>query len=175
MASATVDLHRPKVELFDLDARTNTDPKGLVRQVEQFRVERYGLYMARAVVGHPRIAYLESWFLPELGLRANDFWHHPGDERPWDTYVDIGDCEVDGGVWRFVDHYLDIGLNTGRSLEVLDCDELVAALGAGYIDAPTAQHAMEVTFRAVAGIAAHGYRLGPWLAGLGMPLTWQRR
>jgi hypothetical protein len=168
-------IHRPKIETFDLAAATNTDPKGFVRSVEEYRVEPFGLYMARPVVGHPRIAYLQSWLLPDLGLRANDFWHHPGRERDNDLYLDVADTIVEDGVWRTVDHYLDMALWTGRKLEVLDADELTAALLAGLVDAGTAQRALQTTFRAVDGLAAHGYRLDAWLRTFGMDLTWRRR
>lgn len=168
-------IHPPKAELFDLAAGTNTDPKGFVRAVDEYRVEPFGLYMARRVVGHPRIAYLQSWLVPGLGIRANDFWHHPGDQCPWDTYVDIVDVTTDGPQWRTVDHYLDIGVHTGRGLEVLDVDELTEALLAGLIDSDSAQRAMANTFAAVDGIAAQGHDLTAWLAALGMPITWRRR
>ncbi len=168
-------IHPPKVEVFDVDAGTNTDPKGFVRDVEEYRVEPFGLYMAREVAGHPRIAYLESWLLPGLGIRANDFWHHPGDDREWDTYVDIADSTTDGTQWRTLDHYLDIGLRTGEAIEVLDIDEFTAALLAGHLDDGTAQRALRATFDAVDGIAANGYDLTAWLATLGIPLSWRRR
>jgi predicted RNA-binding protein associated with RNAse of E/G family len=168
-------IHPPKVELFDLDARTNTDPKGFVRDVEQYRVEPFGLYMARPVVGHPRIAYLQSWLLPDLGIRANDFTHHPDDPREWDRYLDIVDVTVAGSVWTTVDHYLDVGLRSGRGLDVLDTDELAAAILAELIDADTAHRAMLTAFRTVDGLAAHGYHLDRWLAGRGITVTWQQR
>lgn len=165
-------IHPPKVELFDVRARTNTDPKGFVRAVDEYRVETFGLYMARAVVDHPRIAYLQSWLLPDLGLRVNDIRHHPHDPRPWDTYVDIATTTIDGDVWRTVDHYLDIGLHTGTGLDVLDTDELTTALLAGLIDPDTARTALDNTFTAVAGIAAHHHNLTTWLSTLDIPLTW---
>ena len=172
-------IHPPKVEVFDVSEATNTDPKGFVRRVQEYREEPFGLYMAREVVGHPRIAYLESWLLPGLGLRANDFWHHPGDERDNDLYLDIVDVSMDvsvaGGVWRTVDHYLDIALWTGRRLEVLDADELAAALVAGLVDPDTGQRAMTTAFSAVDGLAAHGYDLNAWLSGYGITLSWRRR
>jgi uncharacterized protein len=168
-------IHRPKIETFDVAAATNTDPKGFVRQVDEYRVEPFGLYMARPVVGHPRIRYLESWLLPGLGLRANDFWHRPGRERDNDLYLDVADTVVEDGVWRTVDHYLDIALWTGRKLAVLDADELTAALLAGLVDGNTAERAMQTTFLAVDGLAAHGYDLDAWLEGSGIALAWRRR
>ncbi|HEY0641394.1 MAG TPA: DUF402 domain-containing protein [Pseudonocardiaceae bacterium] len=168
-------IHPPKHELFDVAAGTNTDPKGQVRVVDEYREEPYGLYMARPVVGHPRIAYLESWLLPELGIRANDFWHHEGDPREWDTYVDIVTVTRDGDRWHTVDHYLDLGLRTGEGVEVLDIDELTAAMLAGLIDGPTAEAALATTFTAVDGIAAHGHDLTAWLTSTGITPAWRRR
>ncbi|MGH3838428.1 MAG: DUF402 domain-containing protein, partial [Pseudonocardiaceae bacterium] len=69
IAETAPHIHPPKVELFDLDAMTNTDPKGVVRTVREYRVEPFGLYLARDVIDHPSICALESWLLPELGLR----------------------------------------------------------------------------------------------------------
>jgi predicted RNA-binding protein associated with RNAse of E/G family len=175
-------IHPPKVELFDVRAGTNTDPKGFTRPVEEYRVEPFGLYMARPVPAHPTLAYLESWLLPSLGLRVTDFWMHPGHERDQDFYIDIVDVTVDAtdgsgehAVWRTVDHYLDIVVRTGRGLDVLDIDELTDALLAGLLDGVTAQRALATVFRTVDALAGHGYDLTGWLSGLGMTLRWRRR
>ncbi|HET8640986.1 MAG TPA: DUF402 domain-containing protein [Pseudonocardiaceae bacterium] len=171
-------IHPPKVEIFDIPAGTNTDPKGLARPVDEYRVEPFGLYLARPVPGHPRIAYLESWLLPSLGLRATDFWMHPGHELDQDFYLDIVDVTVDGagpgGVWRTVDHYLDVVVRRGHGLEVLDVDELATALLAGLIDGATAERALATAFRTVDGLAGHGYDLAEWLSGHGIRLHWRR-
>jgi len=99
-APDAVDLHPPKVEYFDVPAMTNTDPKGFVREVEEYRVEPFGLYMARPVVGRAKVAYLESWLLPELGLRISDWHFQPGHERDQDFYLDIARIEPGPEVWR---------------------------------------------------------------------------
>ncbi|MBO0855643.1 MAG: DUF402 domain-containing protein, partial [Nocardia sp.] len=110
----TVDLHRPKVEYFDLAASTNTDPKGFVRPVETYRLESSGLYMARTA-DHREFHYLESWLLPEVSLRASIFHFNPGYERDQDLYLDIGDFGPDRpDVWKSQDHYLDVILRAGR-------------------------------------------------------------
>lgn len=168
-------IHQPKVEVFDIAAGTNTDPKGFVREVDEYRVEPFGLYLAREMPGHREFAYIESWLLPSLGVRATDFWMRPGHGRDQDFYLDIVDITVDGDRWRTVDHYLDIVVRSGRGLDVLDGDELAGALQAGLIDAGTAQRALHIAFRTVDGLAAHGYDLGAWLATHGMALSWKRR
>lgn len=168
-------IHPPKVEVFDIAAGTNTDPKGFVRAVAEYRVEPFGLYLAREVPDHPSIVYLESWLLPSLGLRATDFWMRPGHELDQDFYLDIVNVTVDGQVWRTVDHYVDIVVRVGRGLEVLDVNELTSALVDGQIDQVTAQRALLTAFETVDTLAAHGYDLDGWLAGRGVMLTWQRR
>jgi predicted RNA-binding protein associated with RNAse of E/G family len=172
---AAAKIHAPKVETFDLEAMTNTDPKGLVRHVEAYRVEPFGLYMARPVVDHPRVTYVESWLLPAFGLRVSDWWWRRGEERDQDFYLDIADITAGRTVWRSVDHYLDVVVRTGRDLEVLDTDELLAATDAGLLDAATAQHALEITYRTVVGIAAHSHDVSAWLATKGVQLAWRRR
>ncbi len=172
--AAAVDLHKPKVEYFDIAELTNTDPKGNVRLVEESRLEPFGLYMARPAPGHPNFHYLESWFLPALSLRATIF-HFTHEER-WDQdyYLDIGEFGPGAdGRWRSVDHYLDILVRTGRSSVLLDVDELLAAHAAGYLDSATAEHAVSVAKAAIEGIASHGHSFENWLAAQDITLDWK--
>lgn len=168
-------IHPPKVEHFDLDAMTNTDPKGFVRAVDEYRVETFGLHLVRDVVDHPRIRAIESWLLPRLNLRVTDFFFHPGHERDQDFYLDVVAVETGTRVWRTEDHYLDLVVRTGREVEVLDTDELLAAVTAGLLDQAAAQRALHTAFSAVDGLARHGYRLDRWLASLGAHPVWRRR
>lgn len=164
--------HPPKLETFDLDTMTNTDPKGFVRPVDEYRRVPWGLYMARPA-DHPRFHYLESWLLPAMGLRATVFHFTPGHEQDQDHYVDIGDFTDAGRVWRSEDHYLDLVVRTGRSTELLDVDELFDARLAGLIDQRSAEAAVRRMAAAVDGIAAHGHDLLAWLASLGMPIDFR--
>lgn len=165
-------VHAPKIESFSLDDRTNTDPKGFVRPVDHYHAEPWGLYMARPS-DHPHFHYLESWLLPELGLRASIFHYHPFHARDQDRYVDIGEYTDGGAVWRSQDHYLDLVVRTGRDTELLDVDELVAAHAAGMLDAATTDRAITRAVVAVDGIASHGHDLDAWLASRGMPVSWR--
>ena len=54
--------------------------------------------------------------------------------RDWDFYVDIGDFIRGDQVWTSEDHYLDLIVQTGRSVELLDVDELLEANTAGILD-----------------------------------------
>ncbi|WP_115410988.1 DUF402 domain-containing protein [Nocardia farcinica] len=173
MTQASVHVHRPKVEHFDVANLTNTDPKGFVRAVERYHVEPWGLYMARSA-DHPEFHYLESWLLPALALRVTIFHFRPEHRRDQDYYLDLGEfTEVAPQRWQSVDHYLDIVVRSGRAAELLDVDELLAAHAAGLLSAAAAQAAIEHATRAIAGTAAHGYSLEGWLASEGITLTWR--
>lgn len=167
-------VHPPKVEFFDLDAMTNTDPKGVVRAVRQYRVEPFGLYLARDVVDHPSIRAIESWLLPEVGLRVTDWFFHPGHERDQDFYLDVVRIDVHGRQWRTEDHYLDLVVRAGRDVEVLDTDELLQAVVAGLLEQAVARTALNTAYRALDGLASNGYRLDRWLATVGAWPTWAR-
>ncbi len=173
--SLGLPIHPPKVELFDLVPGTNTDSKQHVRPVDEYRVEPFGLYMARPAVGHPRFSYLESWLLPELDIRVTDFWWTPGHERDQDFYVDVVRVEPGAEQWRSVDLYLDIVVGTGRFAEVVDADEFLTALRADLLDDATAQRAMATTHATVDGLARHDYDLSSWLAEKGIELRWRER
>ncbi|WP_433604430.1 DUF402 domain-containing protein [Prescottella agglutinans] len=171
----TIDLvpaHRPKVEYFNITERTNTDPKGYVRPVDHYRLEPWGLYMARTA-DHPAFHYLESWLIPDLGIRASIFHFHPFHKRDQDHYIDIGDFTRSPDVWKSEDHYLDLVVRTGRETELLDVDELISATAHGYISPRTADRAIQRAVSAVDGIAAHGHDMDAWLASKGMPVTWR--
>lgn len=168
-------VHPPKIEIFDVPARTNTDPKGFVRPVDEYRTEPFGLYVRRPVQGHPRLAWFESWLLPELGLRVTEWGYHPGHKLDQDYYVDIVDIIREGDVWRTIDLYLDIVTRTGRDSQVLDLDEYVLAVADGLIDSATAERALAASYRALAGLADHQHDLDAWLASVGVELTWHNR
>jgi predicted RNA-binding protein associated with RNAse of E/G family len=168
-------IHPPKTEIFDLEARTNTDSKQLVREVDEYQVEPFGLYMARTMEDHPRASYVESWLLPELGLRVTDWIWKPGVARDQDFYLDIVDIERAETRWRCIDYYLDIIVRTGEEAKVLDIDEFVIALRAQLMDDETAQRAMRTTYRALDGLARHGYDLPGWLREHGIALTWRKQ
>lgn len=167
----TADLHPVKQETFDITANINTDPKGFLREVDTFKVTDFGLYMARGA-NHPQFGYLESWLLPELGLRANIFHYREGEEREQDFYFDVADIDVEDGVWHTRDLYVDLVSQTGNPIDVVDIDELAAATSAGLISAEEAEKAIDVTLAAVEGITRHGDDAMEWLRALGIELTW---
>jgi uncharacterized protein len=154
-------------------ARTNTDPKGIVRAVDEYAVHPWGLYLARPTPGRAQFHYLESWLLPSLGLRAPVFQFNPGHERDHDYYLDVGEFMPGPDVWRSEDHYLDIEVRTGTSSALADVDELLAAVREGLLTPEVAELAVRRTVDAVDGLARNGYDLGRWLAGRGVQLSWR--
>lgn len=167
-------MHPPKHETFDLRALTNTDPKGFVRAVDEYRLRPWGLYMARRTPGRVQFHYLESWLLPAWGLRANVFHFNPGYERDQDHYLDVGTITVGTDRWTTEDHYLDLVVQTGRGTEMVDVDELLQAHHHGLLSTETAEKALRTAVRAVGCLAAHGHDLNAWLASTGVELTWKR-
>lgn len=161
--------HPVKHETFDPGAMTNTDPKGYVRPVDEFRREPWGLYMARPA-DHPSFFFLESWMLPQMGLRVSVFHFTAGHETDQDFYVDIGEFTDHGTHWTSQDHYVDLVVRTGRGTQLLDVDELFDAVHAGLLAPPAAERAVMRAAYAIDGIAAHERDLIEWLTAEGMPI-----
>ncbi|MCV7322644.1 DUF402 domain-containing protein [Mycolicibacterium confluentis] len=167
-------MHPPKNETFDLAARTNTDPKGIVRTVDVYTLAPWGgLYMARPAPGRPQFHYLESWLLPSLSLRATVFHWNPGHEREQDFYLDVASIAVHGDTWRTEDHYLDMVVHTGDRTELVDVDELLEAYRIGLLSPETAERALHTAVSAIDGLARHGHDLHAWLGSNGMELSWR--
>ncbi|BDD82391.1 hypothetical protein TPB0596_21540 [Tsukamurella pulmonis] len=174
-ADAEIDdgaIHPPKREVFDPPALTNTDPKGFVREVEEFRETPFGLYLFRHA-DHPKFDAIESWLLPALDLRATIFHFTPGHERDQRVYLDVARVWRDGDRWHTEDWYLDLVEHPGRPIELIDVDELLAASAADLLGAQDAERALYAATRAVAGTAAHGHSVDAWLAAEGAPVTWR--
>jgi uncharacterized protein len=166
-------MHPPKIVTFDVPGRVSVDNKGFVRSVTQYRTTPFGLYMSRPMVGRPSAHWMRSWLLPGLGLAVTVFSWNPGHERDQDFYLDVCEIDREGDRWRLTDLYLDVVLRTGRGARVIDVDEFVGAVGAGLLDARQAEHALQCSYAAVDGLAAHGHDLDAWLAGFDITLTWE--
>lgn len=156
--------HPPKREVFDVPAKTNTDNKGFVRPVDRFEVTAFGLYMSRTA-DHPRFSHLESWLLPELGVRANIFHFVDGHRTGQRLYLDIGRFsgpDADGR-WHAVDWYLDLVDVPGSPLELIDVDELFDAHAAAHLTTEECQAAVFIATRALVGSAEYGHDVQAWL------------
>ncbi|MBS1693146.1 MAG: DUF402 domain-containing protein [Actinobacteria bacterium] len=166
-------MHAPKHETFDLVGRTNTDPKGVLRAVDVYTVEPWGLYMARPTPGREQFHYLESWLLPSLNLRATIFHFNPGHERDQDFYLDVGRYTPGPTAWHAEDHYLDLVVRTGAATQLCDIDELFTAVRHGLLTPEDGEQAVRSAVAAVDGLARHGYDLHQWLQTGGMTLSWR--
>lgn len=166
-------MHPPKHERFDLRAYTNTDPKGIVRAVDRYVVQPWGLYLARPTPGRAQFHYLESWLLPSLGLRATIFHFNPGHERDQDYYLDVGEFIDGADEWTSEDHYLDLVVRTHRGVDLADVDELLDAVRHGLLTPESGELAIRRAVAAIDGLSRHDYDLTEWLAVKGMQLTWR--
>ena len=166
-------IHAPKHETFDLHGSTNTDPKGIVRAVDDYVVQPWGLYLARPTPGRAQFHYLESWLLPGLGVRATIFHFNPGHERDYDYYLDVGEYTPGPDVWSSEDHYLDLEVRPGVGVAVTDVDELLEAVRHGLLTPEVGERAVRRAMHAVDGLARNNYDLNTWLAGDGMRLEWR--
>jgi predicted RNA-binding protein associated with RNAse of E/G family len=126
------------------------------------------------MVGRAMAHWMQTWLLPGLGLAVTDWWWNPGHARDQDFYLDVCEIHRDGGRWVMTDHYLDIIVQHRRGAQVIDVDEFTAAVALGLLAPDTAELAMHRAYRAVDGLAAHGYDLDCWLGGLGIELSWRR-
>ncbi len=144
-----------------------------MRAVDVYTERPWGLYLARPTPGREQFHYIESWLLPELGLRATIFHFNPGHERDQDYYLDVGRFTRVGDVWTSEDHYLDLVVRTGRDVALIDVDELMMAVKDGHLTPETAAQATHTAVTAIDGLASHGYHLERWLGSRGMVLTWR--
>lgn len=150
-------MHPPKTQTFDPDARVQLDTKGTRREIDTLREEEWGLYLSRPIVGRPNAWWTECWVIPDLGVCLSDWRWRPGHERAQDMYLDIAAFHRDGRLIRMTDLYLDLVVYRGRSTEVIDVDEFVAAVAEGLLTPETAEYALERSHAVLDGLARHGH------------------
>ncbi|MGV0409237.1 DUF402 domain-containing protein [Corynebacterium resistens] len=176
-----IDLHPIKVETFDIAGQFNIDPKGNERHVDEYRLHDNALYMGRPA-DHPDFNYLESWLLPDHNLRISRFHFREGFKATQELYVDIAlidrRCKntVDNGnnrspeVWTTRDLYIDLVSHSDGRWDLLDLDELGAAIEEGYLRASEAAAALITTQSAIDGIGSLGF--DGWIESLGVEIDW---
>ncbi|WP_426718206.1 DUF402 domain-containing protein [Corynebacterium auriscanis] len=168
-----IDLHPIKTETFDIANQINIDPKGNQRHVDRYEVNNGCLYMGR-VADHPDFSYLESWLLPEHNLRVSRFHFREGFKPSQELYVDIAlitqESTHDSAVWTTRDLYVDLVSHNDGTWDLLDLDELGAAVESGYITAKEAATALITTQSAIDGISTQGF--AGWIESLGVVMTW---
>ncbi len=76
-------------------------------------------------------------------------------------------------VWHSVDHYLDLVVRTGVSVEIEDVDELLTAVRHGLLTPEAGEQAVRTALGAVDGLSRNDYDVHRWLSGNGLDLTWR--
>ena len=167
-------MHPPKAARYDLTAGTHTVSQG-VYPVEVYEQGDGWLYLARPLVGHPRIAAMEAYLLPALGVQVNRWDYRPGGAYDGcDFYIDIMTFEVYDTYWTSRDLYLDVVLSDGKAARILDTDEFLAAQTEGLLTSAEVTEALSAAHALLNGLAEHAYRLHDHLETRGLTLTWHR-
>lgn len=161
---------RPKIEKHYLSRREHHTNTG-VRQVGVYQLHQHGLYVARAFTDHPRIRAWQAHLLPGLGLQICRYDFHG--QREHDYYLDLATVAVRGEVWELHDHYLDVLLQSGAGVRLVDEDELHAAGRAGYVTPDLRRRVTAQAAALLSELEAHGFCLDAYLAARNMALTWQ--
>ncbi|GAA3994782.1 hypothetical protein GCM10022631_01090 [Deinococcus rubellus] len=159
----------PKVERHDLARREHHTNTG-IRAVERYHVHAAGLAVVRPFKAHPRIRAWQAHLLPALGLQVCRYeFHGP---REHDYYIDLATITEAGGIWTLTDHYLDVLVWHGLRAELIDEDEFLAAVRAGYLSAAQAQAVQAQAQALLRGLAEHGHDVQAYLAARGVRLSW---
>ena len=160
-------MHAVREQVIDLPARTH-QVVSRVFPIEQLELGEHGLYLARPVLTHPRIAYMRSHYLPALGIIASRFTCH--DDSPYlEWYVDVAEIHPGQERWLVRDYYLDVEVTNDGVVQVTDTGEYLAAVAEGHLTSAEAEFALTVAHDTLNGILAHG-SLEAWLAARGIIL-----
>ena len=141
---------------------------------EHFRLDETSLFFALPVDG-VAIDYLQAHVLPGIGFQVSKFnWRpHVSEGDKIDYYIDIVEItEHSSERWHVRDFYLDIVVVEGKHAEVLDTDEYLAAVQAGFLTHKEAAFALTKTHALLNALAKHGYSLEAYLNAQGTTLTW---
>ena len=167
-------MHAPKVSRHDLKAKTHIIERGTLA-VDRYERGDGWLYIARPLIDHPHITYMEAYLLPALGLQVNYWGHHPGSAYAWyDFYIDVMAFEVGESCWTSRDLYLDVVVLEGQAAYVADTDEYLQAVVEDLLTPAEAAFALTATHDLLNGMAEHGYSLEAYLQAKGVTLTWHK-
>jgi uncharacterized protein len=154
-----------KRETIDLTNRVHVTGKGIAYPIDRLSRVGRGLLMERQFRDHPTVRYLQAWLLPHEGWRVCRYTPHEGVH--WcDWYIDICQIEETDDRCLVTDLFLDVGVHEGKGYDLLDCDELGAALTAGLISARQAQGALDSLQYLCDLLVRYEYRMEPLLQAL---------
>ncbi len=147
---------------------THTVTKGPY-PVDSYQLHRDSLYMARPLLGHPRIAYMHALLIPKLGVQVNCFiYHAPDAYDQYDYYIDIMSFAVSKQNWISRDYYLDIIVSNDKAAWVIDTEEYLHAVEGNLLTTDEAQYALNKTHETLNGLAENYYDLFAWLNSQGV-------
>ena len=161
---------------FPLEQTLHSQRVGKLRQEkpEHFRLDDISLFWALPVDG-TNIKSMQAHVLPAVELQVVKFgWkEHMPEQDKIDYYIDIVSItERSPERWHVRDLYLDVTVLEGKRAEVLDTDEYLAAVQAGFLTQQEAAFALTKTHELLNVLAKHGYSLEAYLNAQGIQLKW---
>lgn len=159
------------VETFHATTGILTLASGEHCQVDESREENGCLYLRRRL-GTATFPYVESWLIPDLGLRTSCYHHSASEPLPSVYNIAVVEITHDHDLWTARDLYVDLVTSPGRPVTVCDFDELSTAATANLVSPAETDKAIERTLGAIDGISRHHDDAMAWLGERGYRLTW---
>lgn len=141
---------------------------------EHFHLDATSLFWALPVNGR-NINYMQAHILPEPNLQIAKFgWKpHVKEKDKIDYYIDVVNItEHSDKRWHVRDLYLDVTVLESKRAEVLDTDEYLAAIEAGYLSQEEAALALTSLHSLMNVLATHDYSLVSYLQEQTIALDW---
>jgi len=156
--------------IIDVEGKRVFDRDRVWHPAERLEVAGGALYYVRPTPGQDHFRAYERWLLPaQMWCVARfDFHDHFTDRVDW--YIEMDFIEVEGGIWRVRDGYLDVAVWEGSRYEVWDADELAEGMLAGEISVEEVARALDSLNRLSLALKRNGYSgaalLAEYAAGL---------
>jgi len=140
-----------------VEARRVFDRDRVWHPAERLAVADGALYYARPTPGEDHFRAYERWLLPGQmwSVARFNFHDHFTDRVDW--YIEMDFIEVEGGIWRVRDGYLDVAVWEGSRYEVWDADELAEGMLAGEISVEEVARALDSLKRLGLALKRNGY------------------
>ncbi|PYE53298.1 DUF7669 domain-containing protein [Deinococcus yavapaiensis] len=154
-------IHPVREQRVDVTAKRHHVWNGTA-ECDEVSLRSSNLYLARRVNRHAVLAYMQSLFLPALGLIVNRFFERDGSPH-WQWFVDVAHIQPGDTIWLARDFYLDVVIELDGTLRVEDTDEFIAAVREGHLTAQEAEFALSVTHDLINALQRHGNSMATFL------------
>ena len=144
-----------------------------MRAVDEYTVKPWGCTWPARRRAAPSSTTWSRGCCRRWGCGPSIFHFNPGHELDQDYYLDVGRYTPGPKVWHSEDHYLDLVVRTGKSVELDDVDELLSAVRHGLLAPDVGEQAVQSAAAAIDGLARHDYNLDRWLGAAGVTLSWR--